>query len=163
MEALPYSLNSELRDHVLYLVPEIWIDRYGLQLTAVCSCFIPSPRNLNWLKFICWIGVPWNKACYISFSQTRVTIDSCVSMFCVNVLCVFLWFLPEFSRFWKLDSWEDDLRRRRRMVPNPLGTTHPDAALRAAIEHGDNEDAINQVSSLSKRHPARRYCHIQQP
>ena len=48
-------------------------------------------------------------------------------------------------KFWKLDAWEDDSRRRRRLVPNPVGNTHPEASLRAAIEHGDNEDAINQV------------------
>ena len=49
------------------------------------------------------------------------------------------------SKFWKLDTWEDDSRRRRRLLPNPVGSTHPEAALRAAIEHGENEDAINQV------------------
>ncbi len=40
------------------------------------------------------------------------------------------------SEFWKLDSWEDDSRRRRRLVKNPYGSSHPDATLRAAIEHG---------------------------
>jgi hypothetical protein len=38
--------------------------------------------------------------------------------------------------FWKLDSWEDDSRRRRRLMKNPHGSTHPEAALRAAIENG---------------------------
>uniref|UniRef100_A0A8C0VTQ0 LPS responsive beige-like anchor protein n=1 Tax=Cyanistes caeruleus TaxID=156563 RepID=A0A8C0VTQ0_CYACU len=38
--------------------------------------------------------------------------------------------------FWRLDYWEDDLRRRRRFVRNPLGSTHPEATLRAAGEHG---------------------------
>ncbi|PVD34451.1 hypothetical protein C0Q70_05725 [Pomacea canaliculata] len=38
--------------------------------------------------------------------------------------------------FWKLDVWEDDSRRRRRLVRNPLGSTHPQATLKAAIEHG---------------------------
>ena len=38
--------------------------------------------------------------------------------------------------FWKMDVWEDDSRRRRRFIPNPLGSTHPEAALKAAIEHG---------------------------
>uniref|UniRef100_A0A8B9FEC0 Lipopolysaccharide-responsive and beige-like anchor protein n=1 Tax=Amazona collaria TaxID=241587 RepID=A0A8B9FEC0_9PSIT len=37
--------------------------------------------------------------------------------------------------FWRLDYWEDDLRRRRRFVRNPLGSTHPEATLRAAGEH----------------------------
>jgi len=36
------------------------------------------------------------------------------------------------------------------MVPNPIGSTHPEAALRAAIEHGENEDAISQVLILVK-------------
>ncbi|KAH0510766.1 Lipopolysaccharide-responsive and beige-like anchor protein [Microtus ochrogaster] len=38
--------------------------------------------------------------------------------------------------FWRLDYWEDDLRRRRRFVPNPLGSTHPEATLKTAVEHG---------------------------
>ncbi|KAJ7394967.1 hypothetical protein BTVI_159220 [Pitangus sulphuratus] len=38
--------------------------------------------------------------------------------------------------FWRLDYWEDDLRRRRRFVRNPLGSTHPEATLKAAGEHG---------------------------
>ncbi|KAL6471440.1 hypothetical protein MHYP_G00200900 [Metynnis hypsauchen] len=28
--------------------------------------------------------------------------------------------------FWRLDYWEDDLRRRRRFVRNPFGSTHLD-------------------------------------
>lgn len=51
------------------------------------------------------------------------------------------------SEFWKLDAWEDDARRRKRFVHNPLGSTHPEATLKAAIEHGAPEDAILQVSS----------------
>lgn len=47
--------------------------------------------------------------------------------------------------FWKLDAWEDDARRRKRLVHNPLGTAHPEASLKAAIEHGAPEDAILQV------------------
>ncbi|KAG2465653.1 LRBA protein, partial [Polypterus senegalus] len=38
--------------------------------------------------------------------------------------------------FWRLDYWEDDLRRRRRFVRNPFGSTHPGATLKAAGEHG---------------------------
>ncbi|XP_040274469.1 lipopolysaccharide-responsive and beige-like anchor protein [Bufo bufo] len=44
--------------------------------------------------------------------------------------------------FWRLDYWEDDLRRRRRFVRNPLGSTHPEAILRAAIEHDPEESAL---------------------
>ena len=36
--------------------------------------------------------------------------------------------------------WEDDSRRRRRFIRNPLGSTHPEAALKAAIEHGKLAD-----------------------
>lgn len=53
------------------------------------------------------------------------------------------------NEFWKLDAWEDDARRRKRFVHNPFGTTHPEASLKAAIEHGAPEDAILQVM-LSK-------------
>uniref|UniRef100_A0A8C6PAR4 Neurobeachin n=1 Tax=Nothobranchius furzeri TaxID=105023 RepID=A0A8C6PAR4_NOTFU len=31
--------------------------------------------------------------------------------------------------FWRLDYWEDDLRRRRRFIRNPFGSTHLDVAL----------------------------------
>lgn len=44
--------------------------------------------------------------------------------------------------FWCLDYWEDDLRRRRRFVRNPLGSTHPEATLKAAIEHAPDEDVL---------------------
>uniref|UniRef100_A0A672UFP8 Neurobeachin n=1 Tax=Strigops habroptila TaxID=2489341 RepID=A0A672UFP8_STRHB len=36
--------------------------------------------------------------------------------------------------FWRLDYWEDDLRRRRRFVRNAFGSTHSDALLKAAQE-----------------------------
>ncbi|NXC71374.1 LRBA protein, partial [Anhinga anhinga] len=44
--------------------------------------------------------------------------------------------------FWRLDYWEDDLRRRRRFVRNPLGSTHPEATLKAAREHAPEEDIL---------------------
>ncbi|XP_055302315.1 neurobeachin isoform X16 [Sitodiplosis mosellana] len=47
--------------------------------------------------------------------------------------------------FWKLDAWEDDARRKRRMVQNPRGSTHPQAALKAALENGAPDDAISQA------------------
>ena len=34
------------------------------------------------------------------------------------------------KEFWKLDVWEDDARRRRRLVRNPIGSTHPEATLK---------------------------------
>ena len=42
--------------------------------------------------------------------------------------------------FWRLDVWEDDLRRRRRLIKNPYGTTHPDATLRQPTADGDLKD-----------------------
>ncbi|XP_077976450.1 neurobeachin-like isoform X2 [Styela clava] len=38
-------------------------------------------------------------------------------------------FLSRSREFWKLDSWEDDTRRRRRFVRNPYGSTHAEATL----------------------------------
>ncbi|XP_053711574.1 lipopolysaccharide-responsive and beige-like anchor protein isoform X2 [Synchiropus splendidus] len=37
--------------------------------------------------------------------------------------------------FWRLDYWEDDLRRRRRFIRNPFGSSHTEATLKAAAEH----------------------------
>ncbi|XP_055840739.1 neurobeachin isoform X12 [Episyrphus balteatus] len=47
--------------------------------------------------------------------------------------------------YWKLDAWEDDARRRKRMVQNPRGSSHPQATLKAALENGGPEDAIMQT------------------
>ncbi|XP_075786138.1 lipopolysaccharide-responsive and beige-like anchor protein isoform X3 [Pelodiscus sinensis] len=44
--------------------------------------------------------------------------------------------------FWRLDYWEDDLRRRRRFVRNPFGSTHPEATLKASVEHAPDEDVL---------------------
>lgn len=38
--------------------------------------------------------------------------------------------------FWRLDYWEDDLRRRRRFVRNPFGSTHADISLKTLEEYG---------------------------
>ncbi|XP_052674845.1 neurobeachin-like isoform X3 [Crassostrea angulata] len=54
--------------------------------------------------------------------------------------------------FWRLDIWEDDSRRRRRLIKNPYGSTHPEATLKAALEHGENEDAINQAREAFHAH-----------
>ncbi|KAK3778710.1 hypothetical protein RRG08_012982 [Elysia crispata] len=56
------------------------------------------------------------------------------------------------KEFWKLDIWEDDSRRRRRMIRNPLGSNHPEATLKAAIEHGAAEDAINAAREAFHAH-----------
>lgn len=47
--------------------------------------------------------------------------------------------------FWRLDAWEDDSRRRKRMIRNPLGSSHPEATLKAALEHGGSEAAVVQA------------------
>uniref|UniRef100_A0A8C2I3X0 LPS responsive beige-like anchor protein n=1 Tax=Cyprinus carpio TaxID=7962 RepID=A0A8C2I3X0_CYPCA len=48
--------------------------------------------------------------------------------------------------FWRLDYWEDDLRRRRRFIRNPFGSTHSEATLKAAAEH----ECLFQFNSNSK-------------
>uniref|UniRef100_H3DK38 LPS responsive beige-like anchor protein n=1 Tax=Tetraodon nigroviridis TaxID=99883 RepID=H3DK38_TETNG len=53
--------------------------------------------------------------------------------------------IPTSSRpreFWRLDYWEDDLRRRRRFTRNPFGSTHSEATLKAAAEHVSEEDIL---------------------
>lgn len=53
--------------------------------------------------------------------------------------------------FWRLDYWEDDLRRRRRFVRNPLGSTHPEATLKTAVEHAADEDLLSKGKQSIKR------------
>ncbi|XP_055965090.1 neurobeachin isoform X2 [Sorex fumeus] len=50
--------------------------------------------------------------------------------------------------FWRLDYWEDDLRRRRRFVRNAFGSTHAEALLKAAIEYGTEEDVIKSKKTF---------------
>ncbi|NXA51701.1 NBEA protein, partial [Nothocercus julius] len=50
--------------------------------------------------------------------------------------------------FWRLDYWEDDLRRRRRFVRNAFGSTHPDALLKAAVEYGTEEDVVKSKKTF---------------
>ncbi|XP_033890048.3 lipopolysaccharide-responsive and beige-like anchor protein isoform X3 [Acipenser ruthenus] len=56
--------------------------------------------------------------------------------------------------FWRLDYWEDDLRRRRRFVRNPFGSTHPEATLKAAVEHAPEEDVLVNGKQQSIRNQA---------
>uniref|UniRef100_A0A673WYZ7 LPS responsive beige-like anchor protein n=1 Tax=Salmo trutta TaxID=8032 RepID=A0A673WYZ7_SALTR len=61
------------------------------------------------------------------------------------------WGSSAFSRpreFWRLDYWEDDLRRRRRFVRNPFGSTHSKATLKAAAEHAPEEDIFKGKQSI---------------
>uniref|UniRef100_A0A8D3BNT2 Neurobeachin n=1 Tax=Scophthalmus maximus TaxID=52904 RepID=A0A8D3BNT2_SCOMX len=45
----------------------------------------------------------------------------------------------QFHDFWRLDYWEDDLRRRRRFVRNAFGSTHADVSLKALEDYGEEE------------------------
>ncbi|XP_043114591.1 neurobeachin isoform X4 [Puntigrus tetrazona] len=42
--------------------------------------------------------------------------------------------------FWRLDYWEDDLRRRRRFVRNPFGSTHLDITCKSLEDYVPEED-----------------------
>ncbi|XP_056135740.1 lipopolysaccharide-responsive and beige-like anchor protein [Lampris incognitus] len=50
--------------------------------------------------------------------------------------------------FWRLDYWEDDLRRRRRFIRNPFGSTHSEATLKAAADHASEEDLLKGKQSI---------------
>ncbi|NWR71652.1 NBEA protein, partial [Centropus unirufus] len=50
--------------------------------------------------------------------------------------------------FWRLDYWEDDLRRRRRFVRNAFGSTHSEALLKAAVEYGTEEDVVKSKKAF---------------
>ncbi|XP_072525854.1 lipopolysaccharide-responsive and beige-like anchor protein isoform X2 [Salminus brasiliensis] len=52
--------------------------------------------------------------------------------------------------FWRLDYWEDDLRRRRRFIRNPFGSPHSEATLKAAAENG-GEGALLGVPAAPVR------------
>ena len=66
------------------------------------------------------------------------------------------------AEYWKLDAWEDDARRRKRFVHNPLGSSHSEATLKAALEHGAPEDAILQAREEFHAHLASTRPHQQQ-
>uniref|UniRef100_A0AAX7UEI9 Neurobeachin n=1 Tax=Astatotilapia calliptera TaxID=8154 RepID=A0AAX7UEI9_ASTCA len=44
--------------------------------------------------------------------------------------------------FWRLDYWEDDLRRRRRFVRNPFGSTHLDVVCKELQEYASEKDEV---------------------
>uniref|UniRef100_H2LFI6 Neurobeachin n=1 Tax=Oryzias latipes TaxID=8090 RepID=H2LFI6_ORYLA len=65
------------------------------------------------------------------------------------------WGMPSQSRlqdFWRLDYWEDDLRRRRRFVRNPYGSTHLDVACKSLQEYGECNISVVK-SKLVFRNP----------
>ncbi|XP_051902133.1 neurobeachin a isoform X10 [Hippocampus zosterae] len=53
--------------------------------------------------------------------------------------------------FWRLDYWEDDLRRRRRFVRNAFGSTHADVALKCLDDYGTEEEEDGVKSKKSFR------------
>uniref|UniRef100_A0A3B5RFA3 Neurobeachin n=1 Tax=Xiphophorus maculatus TaxID=8083 RepID=A0A3B5RFA3_XIPMA len=55
------------------------------------------------------------------------------------------WGIPcqsQLHDFWRLDYWEDDLRRRRRFVRNPFGSTHLDIACKSSQEYALKEEKV---------------------
>uniref|UniRef100_A0A8C8IH86 Neurobeachin n=1 Tax=Oncorhynchus tshawytscha TaxID=74940 RepID=A0A8C8IH86_ONCTS len=48
----------------------------------------------------------------------------------------------QLNDFWRLDYWEDDLRRRRRFVRNPFGSTHLDIPCKTLDDYGYEEDEL---------------------
>jgi len=58
------------------------------------------------------------------------------------------WFRKERDRvYWKVDAWEDDTRRRKRMVKNPWGTNHAEAT------HKPSSNAIAEQEADTSKHP----------
>lgn len=55
-------------------------------------------------------------------------------------------FHSQLHDFWRLDYWEDDLRRRRRFVRNAFGSTHSDALLKAAVEYGQYKLLLENIA-----------------
>ncbi|KAJ8028510.1 Neurobeachin [Holothuria leucospilota] len=49
------------------------------------------------------------------------------------------------KEYYKVDLWEDNTRRHRRLIRNPHGSSHPEATLKAAIEHGEPDDVVEQA------------------
>ncbi|VDO97897.1 unnamed protein product [Soboliphyme baturini] len=47
--------------------------------------------------------------------------------------------------FWKLDIWEDDSRRRKRLVPNPVGSSHVEACITSSLPGSQSEDNMDKA------------------
>ncbi|XP_055492812.1 neurobeachin a isoform X3 [Leucoraja erinacea] len=50
--------------------------------------------------------------------------------------------------FWRLDYWEDDLRRRRRFIRNAFGSIHPEVLLKSAEDYVADEDIIKSKKTF---------------
>ena len=93
-----------------------------------------------------WSGLSSSVDTKIETSTRLSTADS-ESLSNVSVASCDSGEIPRPEHFWKLDVWEDDARRRKRFVRNPLGSSHPEATLKAALEHGAPEDAIQAAKA----------------
>ncbi|CAI5445927.1 unnamed protein product [Caenorhabditis angaria] len=54
------------------------------------------------------------------------------------------------DQFWKLDVWEDDSRRRKRFVPNPIGTKHEEATAGEKIAEEPKESPEEKLRKILK-------------
>uniref|UniRef100_A0A667YSG1 Neurobeachin n=1 Tax=Myripristis murdjan TaxID=586833 RepID=A0A667YSG1_9TELE len=50
--------------------------------------------------------------------------------------------------FWRLDYWEDDLRRRRRFVRNAFGSTHADVSLKSLEEYEEEDEGLKSKKNF---------------
>ncbi|XP_076852724.1 LOW QUALITY PROTEIN: lipopolysaccharide-responsive and beige-like anchor protein [Brachyhypopomus gauderio] len=76
------------------------------------------------------------------------------------------WGNSSYSRpweFWRLDYWEDDLRRRRRFIRNPFGSSHSEATLKAATEHAPEEDILKGQQSIRNQALANQNAESESP
>uniref|UniRef100_A0A673MFF8 Neurobeachin-like n=1 Tax=Sinocyclocheilus rhinocerous TaxID=307959 RepID=A0A673MFF8_9TELE len=62
------------------------------------------------------------------------------------------WGTIQLHDFWRLDYWEDDLRRRRRFVRNAFGSTHSDVALKSLEEYDPEEEEGMKSKSSFRSH-----------
>lgn len=69
-----------------------------------------------------------------------------ISHFTLLLIVMTVYFLipSQLHDFWRLDYWEDDLRRRRRFVRNAFGSTHAEALLKAAVEYGQYQCLLHK-------------------
>ena len=59
------------------------------------------------------------------------------------------WYRAETDQiYWRLDAWEDDTRRRRRMVKNPWGSNHNEAINSANQSAKDKIEEKNEKMEL---------------
>ncbi|XP_033105967.1 neurobeachin-like isoform X2 [Anneissia japonica] len=74
------------------------------------------------------------------------------------------WGNPDESplEFYKLDMWEDNSRRHRRLIRNSEGSHHEEAALRAAIEHSQPEDIVEKAKQALHAQLAAKRPNLQQ-